>query len=151
MKEGEGNNYLLLENLLQLLSCPVCWRSCDPETLIQCHNGHFGCWSCFNRLNTSPLCRAILKHRTTLTFSTETLALILKELRHVECHKALISPEAMVELFKCTKCEFAPSMLPVLQCQKGHVHCCRSPDPDGIYSTCIFTTQSRLSPVRRST
>ena len=149
MKEGEGNHYLLLENLLQLLSCPVCWGSCDPETLIQCHNGHFGCWSCFN--NTSPLCRAILKHRTTLTFSTETLALILKELRHVESRKALLSPEAMVELFKRTECEFAPSMLPVLQCQKGHVHCSRSPDPDGIYSTCIFTTQSRLSPVRRST
>ena len=51
----------------------------------------------------------------------------------------------MIELFKCIECKFAPSMLPVVQCQKGHVHCARCPGSGRVCITCIMINNCQES------
>ena len=121
-KDLEDKDQLLLESMLKILKCPVCWRQSEPDNLIQCRNGHFGCQPCFTKLKTCPACRINLEPEI-ITFGQETLKLIQKELRHVESSSVLINVEAILNIFQCINCKFAPTKVPVLQCQKGHVYC----------------------------
>lgn len=125
--EEIDNNSLNLQNLLKLLKCPVCWTICEPENIIQCYNGHYGCRSCFTKLTTCPMCRVTLESEIQ-TFAQETLHLVTKELRHMEDPRARLSPEAIAKIFQCLRCKVTPTTVPVLQCRKGHVFCslCRS-------------------------
>ena len=129
----------------------MCWRRSDPEALIQCRNGHFGCTPCFKRLKTCPLCRVILEPEI-LSLDKETIKIIHKKLRDVESNRAVISLEAIVKMFRCSQCRVASTMAPVFQCQNGHVHCYRCPGRgkccspcfriNGQYSNLSFTIRS---------
>ena len=122
-KDREDKDQVLLESMLKILKCPVCWRQSEPDNLIQYRNGHFRCQPCFTKLKTCPVCRINLEPEIN-TFGQETLELIEKVLRHVESSSALINVEAIINIFQCMKCNFIPTKVPVLQCQKGHVYCC---------------------------
>ena len=121
-----GRDGFLLENFLKLLKCPVCWERSDPDNLIQCQNGHYGCRSCYGRLRTCPLCRIILQPEIQ-TFAQGTAELIRKELRHVENFSAQLNPESIVKIFKCTKCKLTSTTTSVFLCPKGHIRCYRCP------------------------
>ena len=111
---------LHIKDVLKILECPVCLRISEPDALIQCRNGHFGCKPCFTRLIFCPICRIILGPEIQ-TFCEETLKIVHQELRHLE--RDLLTPEGVFNLFKCVRCKFTPTVLPVSQCLKGHLFC----------------------------
>ena len=118
--EGE---LVLLENLLKIFECPVCWRRSEPEDLIQCRNGHYGCKSCFSRLETCPLCRETLEPEIR-TFNDDILTWIRHELRHVEPFVTL-RPQDLLRIIKCLSCFHTPTTMPMEQCVNGHIFCLR--------------------------
>ena len=138
-KKNGRKDYVQLDNLLKILDCPVCWTRADPETIVQCRNGHLGCQACLSRLRKCPLCRVILKPEIQ-TFSQEILDTIKKELRHVEGPMGLVCPEAIVRIFRCFFSRFTATQGPVYQCHKGHVHCYRCPGLGTLCGPCVKNT-----------
>ena len=134
-KEEERKNNLLLENLLSVLDCPICFRRTEPENLIQCRNGHCGCKNCFRRLEICPLCRVQMDPEIQ-TFSQQALEQIPIELRHLESHDDQLCHKTVAKIFKCMECNITTTKAPVFQCQKGHVYCYRCPGSGRFCTPC---------------
>ena len=79
----ESETIIIIQELVQLLECPVCYQNIEMESTIQCINGHHGCDDCFSALETCPVCRVEMT-KTIKSFSAETIEAVKRELRHFE-------------------------------------------------------------------
>jgi hypothetical protein len=48
-----------LEEIKDLLKCPVCFETIDSVPIYQCRNGHVVCKNCHPKLETCPICRQL--------------------------------------------------------------------------------------------
>ena len=46
-----------LEEIKDLLECPICLETIDSVPIYQCRNGHVVCKNCHPKLKTCPICR----------------------------------------------------------------------------------------------
>ena len=116
------NNKTKIQELVELLECPVCYISIEMESTIQCMNGHYGCDNCFTTLETCPVCRVEMT-KTIKSFSAETIEAVKRELRHFETNNLSFDAGTLLEIFKCDLCHEIPTNRPVRQCANGHIEC----------------------------
>ena len=114
----ENKTKVTIQELIELLECPVCYQNTKLESYIQCRNGHHGCTKCFNKLKTCPMCRVALKCKIK-SFSPEVIKIAKKELKHAQSFDS----QKILDIFKCTVCCNVPTAKPVWQCTKGHIKC----------------------------
>ena len=110
-----------IEELAELLECPVCYQNTKLELYIQCRNGHFGCSKCLKKLKTCPICRVGLRYKIK-SFSTELIRIAKNELKLLGAAQ-LFDSQKIMDMFKCTVCCNVPTANPVSQCTKGHIKC----------------------------
>ena len=122
---------MTLDELLQLLECPVCLQVSDIEKYFQCKNGHFGCHECYSRLSECPVCKISLTSKAK-TIAQETMLVFQNNLRHVEDFEGKVNLKYLLEMLKCFRCRIKPTRRPIWQCQNGHIIC------DDCFSTLLF-------------
>ena len=112
-----------LQEIRDIIECPVCIGLSASGSFIQCRNGHIGCLACFSRLKTCPVCRVSLCNNKKI-ISDEILMKMLSELRHNEESEIFVQNEKLSQYFQCEGCNFVPTRKPVyLQCPSGHLFC----------------------------
>ena len=118
----ESVTIIIIQELAQLLECPVCYQNIEMKSTIQCKNGHYGCGNCFSTLETCPVCRVEMSIKIK-SFSAETIEAVNKELRHLETNNFSFDANKLLEIFKCDLCFEIPTNRPIHQCVNGHIEC----------------------------
>jgi hypothetical protein len=112
-----------LQEIRNIIECPVCIGLSACVTFLQCQNGHIGCQACLSRLTTCPVCRVSLGYKPKI-ISDEILMKMFSELRHIEKSEIFLQNEKLSQYFQCEDCKFVPTIKPIyLQCTIGHLLC----------------------------
>ena len=122
MSIAKVNGQFSLQEIADIVECPVCNEISDSCDFLQCSNGHIGCQSCLSRLAICPVCRVKLSQKGR-TISVEKLSGMLHELRHVETSEMNLQHTKLSEIFSCEMCKFVPTRKPIFQCSEGHWFC----------------------------
>ena len=150
------NGQVSLQEIADIVECPVCNEISDTCDFLQCSNGHIGCRSCLSRLSICPVCRVKLSPKTK-TISVGKLTGMLNELRHVETSETNLQDEKLSEIFACEMCTLVPTRKPIFQCSEGHwfckacsnTNCCRCKGANKINSRSIFSEKILSKIVKR--
>lgn len=115
---GSGSEFLIqeLEELEELLECPVCTEVPVFTPIYQCPNGHLLCSECHSKLQQCPQCRAVL-HKIRSLFAEKMLANHSLQCRYAEdgCAAMLLLSTAKSHQ---KSCEFRELNCPVSNCNK---------------------------------
>ena len=112
-----------LQDISDIIECPVCIGLSSSGSFLQCRNGHIGCQACFSRLPTCPVCRLSFCNKPKI-ISDEILIKMLSELRHIEKSEIFVQNVKLSQYFQCEGCNFVPTRKPIyLQCPSGHLFC----------------------------
>ena len=116
-----------MDEIANLLECPVCFQHSMSDTYFQCRNGHIGCIECFSNLENCSICRIVLEP-SIKPFSQETITALQLRYFQVTKLKREAVLKTLTDLFKCTRRKQIPTRRNIWQCCEGHIKCIECED-----------------------